>query len=290
MSIHQANLKSIVRGVYDIQKLRISMGNRIVGNFRARLGQKPGEKMDAKDKRLLDVIAAEYKRVTDGVARVPRSVKLKLEGQEVISDQTEVALIEQYLALEANESGQFRLLGRVVADHPLWPAFLDGVKGVGPAIAGVILSEIDISKARYPSSLWAYAGLDVAGDGRGRSRKKEHLVERDYTDKEGKPAKRVGITFNPFLKTKLVGVLGDQFNRRPDTLYGGILREYKHRLESHPKYGLDTETSKGHRQNMAVRYAVKRFLVDLYRAWRPLEGLAVAPEYNEAKLGHEHAA
>jgi hypothetical protein len=33
---------------------------------------------------------------------------------------------------------------------------------------------------------------------------------------------------------------------------------------------------------------IKRFLVDLYKAWRPLEGLPVAPEYGEGKLGIIH--
>lgn len=41
---------------------------------------------------------------------------------------------------------------------------------------------------------------------------------------------------------------------------------------------------------MAMRYMVKRFLVDLYVAWRTIEGLTVEPEYNEGKLGHKHAA
>ena len=44
-------------------------------------------------------------------------------------------------------------------------------------MAGVLISEFDIHRARYPSSMWKYAGLDVARDGRGRSRKAEHLVE-----------------------------------------------------------------------------------------------------------------
>lgn len=33
-----SNLKTIVRGAYDIQKNRIQTGNRIVGNFKAKLG------------------------------------------------------------------------------------------------------------------------------------------------------------------------------------------------------------------------------------------------------------
>jgi len=33
---------------------------------------------------------------------------------------------------------------------------------------------------------------------------------------------------------------------------------------------------------------IKMFLVDLYNAWRRLEGLPVAPTYSEAKLGKVH--
>ncbi len=172
-------------------------------------------------------------------------------------------------------------------------------------MAGVIISEIDISKAKYPSSLWAYAGLDVGSDGQGRSRRKEHLVDRTYINKAGNEATRVGITFNPFLKTKLMGVLASSFLRVKDSPYADIYRAYKHRLENHPKYGIANDAArvaevkekddhkyapKGHRHNMALRYMVKRFLVDLYNNWRRLEGLPVAPEYSEGKLGMKHSA
>lgn len=284
----KSNLRTIVRGAYDIQKLRIQMGNRIVGNFRAKLGQSPGTKedeMDAEGKAILADLKARFKKITDGVKTFPR--QSTFVGDEVISNYTELALLAQYVSLEKAESEHFGRLGNILNEYPIFTQFLDDVKGIGPALAGVIISEIDITRAKYPSSLWAYAGLDVAADGGGRSRKKEHLVERDYTDREGKPAKRVGITFNPFLKTKLVGVLATSFLRTKDSPYAAIYRDYKHRLESHAKYA---EVSKGHRHNMALRYMVKRFLVDLYKAWRPLEGLPVAPEYHEAKLGHKHAA
>jgi hypothetical protein len=35
---------------------------------------------------------------------------------------------------------------------------------------------------------------------------------------------------------------------------------------------------------------VKIFLVDLYTAWRTIEGLPVEPSYAEGKLGKKHAA
>ena len=283
-----SNIKTMVRGAYDIQKLRIQMGNRIVGNFKAKLGQKPSEpetELDVEGKKILKLLRERFKKITDGVKTFPRQATFK--GDEIISDYTELCLLAQYVDLESEEARHFARLGSILRDYPIFTVFLDKVKGIGPAMAGVIVSEINISKAKYPSSLWAYAGLDVAADGQGRSRKKEHLVERDYTDKDGKPAKRVGITFNPFLKTKLIGVLASSFLRSGNEQYAKVYNDYKHRLENHEKW---KERSKGHRHNAAMRYMVKQFLVDLYRAWRPLEGLVVAPDYNEAKLGHRHAA
>ena len=96
-----------------------------------------------------------------------------------------------------------------------------------------------------------------------------------------------GITFNPFLKTKLVGVLGSSFLRAGENVYSTIYRDYKNRLENHPKH---IDKSKGHRHNMAVRYMVKQFLVDLHSAWREIEGYPATLTYQEAKLGHKHAS
>lgn len=287
----QQQLKTIVRGAYDIQKLRIQMGNRIVGNFKAKLGQEAGEKEESLDEDAKDILRnlrVEFKKITDGVKAFPK--QKTFEGTEVISSFTELCLVAQYVGLEKHEDEHFKRLGQILREYPIFSEFLDDVSGVGPAMAGVIVSEIDISKAKYPSSLWAYAGLDVARDGGGRSRRKEHLRDVEYEDKDGKPQTKKGITFNPFLKTKLTGVLGPSFLKVRESPYKDAYYDYKHRLESHAKYGVDTDTSKGRRHNMAIRYAVKRFLVDLYVAWRTIEGLPVAEEYSKAKLGIEHAA
>lgn len=283
-----SNLKTIVRGAYDIQKNRIQTGNRLVGNFKAKLGQAPSEKEDTIDKegqQVLVNLRRSHKLLTEGVASFPRQATFK--GDEVISDYTELCLVDNYLELEAQEKSHFRRLGNILKGYPIYNEFLLGVTGVGPAMAGVMLSEIDITKAEYPSSLHKYAGLDVASDGQGRSRKKEHLEDSEYTDKEGEVKIKKGITFNPFLKTKLVGVLGSSFIKQsPDKcIYRKIYDDYKHRLEHMDAH---KEKSKGHRHNMAVRYMVKMFLVDLYNAWRRIEGLPVAPTYSEAKLGKVH--
>jgi hypothetical protein len=151
------------------------------------------------------------------------------------------------------------------------------------------------------------AGLDVAADGRGRGRGRfaEHLVEREYINKSGKAAKRMGLTFNPFLKTKLVAVLGSSLVKQSaeSSPYRAIYDAYKHRLETSPsmqakQVQLAAEAKDkgnkympvGHRHAMAVRYMIKRLLADLYVEWRTLAGLAVAPEYSEAKQGLKHGS
>ena len=283
-----SNLKTIVRGAYDIQKNRIQTGNRIVGNFKAKLGLAPSQKEDKLDKAgqmVLQNLRRSHKLLTDGVASFPRQATFK--GAEVISDYTELCLVDNYLELEQQEKSHFRRLGNILKDYPIYNSFLAGVTGVGPAMAGVIISEIDITQAEYPSSLHKYAGLDVAGDGQGRSRRKEHLEDSEYTDKDGKVQSKKGITFNPFLKTKLTGVLGSSFIKQsPDKCkYRKIYDDYKHRIENMDAH---KEKSKLHRHNMANRYMIKMFLIDLYNEWRKLEGLPVAPTYTEAKLGKVH--
>lgn len=372
-------IRSIVRGIYDLQKNRIQMGNRIVANFRTKLGILPSKKEDtgSEDAKILKELRKQWRRVTDGVVSMPKKmmeqIELDVNGTAIISGPAENVLISQYINILTEEERQFRDLSRIVESHPLWDAFLKDVVGVGPAMAGVILSEIDIYQAKYVSSIWAYAGLDVVTkwhlqsttvkrgnmakkqptidiptevdylteddecsivggkivgmefdmadqpkavpdnpkavdcgtvavvefnrDGYlvhatyrmfhygGRSRRQDHLTTKEYTDKEGNLQTKVSITFNPWLKTKLLGVLADQFNRRPGEKYGKILVDYKHRLKNMPRH---QDKSAGHIHNMAKRYAVKIFLQDLYNVWRRLEGLEVHPPYHEAKLGLIH--
>ena len=283
----RAKLRTMVRGAYDLQKLRIQTGNRIAGNFKVKLGQDPGSKEDDLEidaKLILVNLRQRYKRITDGLTRLPSYRNFK--GDDVIDSYTEFCLVSQYVELLSSEELQFRRLTSVLRDFDIWTQFLVDVKGVGPAMAGVLISEIDISKAKYPSSIHKYAGLDVADDGAGRSRRKEHLVDVEYVNKEGEIATKKGITFNPFLKTKLVGVLATSFLRQQGD-YAEIYNGYKHRLACSPKH---QDKSKGHRHHMAVRYMIKMFLIDLHSIWRSIEGYPATAPYHEAKLDLYHKA
>lgn len=383
-------IRSMVRGSYDMQQLRIQMGNRITANFKTKLGITPDgmseNELEKAEKKVLDTLRDSYRRITDGIiaegeesvtGKLPSQKKFK--GDEIISTYTELVLVDQYMTLLRDEEKQFSNLGKIMVGIPIYDTFLSQIQGIGPAMAGIIISEIDITKAEYSSSLWKYAGLDVVTYGKytddkgkehtltaweieayfnrkgesgemlaegkypvtyhdaGRSRRDFCLVDRVYTTKEGDEATKKSITYNPFLKTKLIGVLGSSLLRSGKNAtvdgkrLGGVKRlelakekgfvknkessastddqvtdflrmlghevkvemspyaevyyNYKNRLSNDPRH---KEKSEGHRHNMAVRYMVKRFLVNLYAAWRPLEGLIAAEEYSVAKLGLVH--
>jgi hypothetical protein len=279
--MNRAIIRTYVRSTYDIQKLRIATGNRIVSNFRVKLGIAPSKKEDDEKeaKKLLDALREQYKLLASAIMEHPRA-KFQARGQ--ITSYAEFALLSHYEELLKQEESQFRALGKVLAEVPIYNSFLSEVRGIGPAMAGVIVSEFDPHAAQYPSSFWKYAGLDVAQDGKGRSRRAEHLVDREYTTKEGKTDTRKSITFNPWLKTKLLGVLGPSFLRANNLKYRKVYDDYRHRLENRPDMAQATPAIV---HNRALRYMVKMFLIDLHREWRAIEGLPPTAPYHVAKLG-----
>lgn len=227
-------LRLLVRGAYQVQKLRIQTGNRIVGNFKVKLGQDPGtseEELEKIAKKILEDLRRDYKTLTEGVAHFPSAKKFKATG--VISEYSELCMLEQYFDLEKSEESHFKRIGQMLNMYPIWTKFLKDVKGIGPALAGILISEIDIEKATYPSSLWKLAGLDVAWDNRGRSKRKEHLIDVEYIAADGKPDTKKSITYKPILKTKLMGVAAASFLRcGKSSPYAQAYYDYKNRLEN----------------------------------------------------------
>lgn len=293
MSTTDRNLiRPIIRGAYDQQKLRIQTGNRLVANFKAKLGQEPGEteedSLSPEAEDILRKLRETYRLLGSAVSdfKKRKGDPKPFIGNELIETKTELALVEQYLDLEDQEKRTFKRVETVLETIPIYARYLVNIKGIAAAMGGVLVSEIDIHKAARVSNIWKYAGLDVADDGRGRSRRAEHLVDKEYTDKKGEQQMRKSITFNPFLKTKLY-VLGGNLLRNGNERYSKIYKDYKNRLENHEKY---KDVIKGHRHAMAMRYMVKIFLLDLYLTWRTIEGLPVSASYQEDKLGHRHAA
>jgi len=66
--VQKQKIRTLVAGVYDIQKLRIATGNRIVQSFNIQMGQAPSTKQDDMDKeaqKLISKLRDEYKLITD---------------------------------------------------------------------------------------------------------------------------------------------------------------------------------------------------------------------------------
>ena len=279
-------VRIMTRSAYDAQKLRMMVGNRLVANFKMKLGldlTRPEQDQAEQEKeamKLLNQLRAEYDRLADCM-RSKKAREAAFSENRLLTGTTEFYLADEYFGLLANEQKNFRNLEKVLEEVPIYEHFLKGVRGCGPAMSGVIVSELDPHKARTPSSFWKYCGLDVGPDGKGRTRRQEHLIDRVYTDKTGAEATRKSITYNPFAKTKLMGVLAGSF-LRCGSPYAQVYADYKQRLEHHPEH---KDKTVAHRHQMAMRYMAKRFLVDLHAKWRALEGLEVTEEYCVRKLG-----
>jgi len=266
-------VKEIVRSIYDVQDLRIQMGGRIVAHHQQRLP----EGTEAKE------IYDRLKRENELLAN--RLIEEIPTDERLLQNRMEQHLAKSYLEILSTEKALFRELERfLMLECPIYSQWMKSIRGCGAATAGMILANIDIRKAKYVSSIWRYCGLDVAKDGRGRGRYKEHLVDQEYTDKDGNNKTKKSLGYNPQVRSMLLGVTADSMIKLRSP-YRDHYDNYKHRISTDPKH---KDKTKLHIHNMAKRYMIKMFLADLYAQWRKMEGLEVHPPYSEAKQGHVH--
>ena len=126
-----------------------------------------------------------------------------------------------------------------------------------------------------------YVGEVVVSE---HGRRKGDTEMYEYVDKNGQKALKRGITYNPVLKSKLMGVLTGCLLKAKDPVYSKIYYDYKARLD---KSRAHKDLSDGRKHMMAQRYMVKQFLRNLWTTWRDLEGLPVDEPYEVAKLGNK---
>ena len=166
----------------------------------------------------------------------------------------------------------------LLKDVPAWTEFMKDVKGVGPCLAGSLVSGIvDISRFNHVSSLWHYCGMHVV-DGEAPRRKRGEK-----------------LNWHPFLRMTIYK-LTDSFIKQnaEKCLYRRLYDEKKaFYQEKYPepvtvKQGTReiTKYTKGHIHNMAKRYAGKMFLSHLWAKWRALEGLSVSDPWIIAHGDH----
>lgn len=124
-------LRALTQRAYDLQKVRISIGNRLCQAYYQAKGVQPGEKPEEvmADKHLLDAIRSDYKRLTDGLVRLPR--KGAFEPTQYLSSYSLLVMARSYEETLKAEETAFKALEGQVLDTPIWAGFLAGVKGCG---------------------------------------------------------------------------------------------------------------------------------------------------------------
>lgn len=308
-------LRNLISGYYDIQKLRISTGNRIVQSFNTQMGQAPShsqEEMDKDAEKMIQILRKEYMRITDAYVNgsyvnknketieVSKNSSIKKIIDELnknkeadvvlIKSNLDYDLMSTYISLLETEEKTKKIISKEVEKHPLWDAFFKDVKGCGPLMSAVCISYFDVHKARHVSSFWKYAGLDTVdvenedGTHVREGRSKRHTEIKEYLSKDGTIKEKNSLTYNPILKTKLLGVLGPSFLKKPGCKYEQIYRDYRNRLENRSDSDDITDL---HKYRMANRYMVKQFVRDLWVCWRGMEGYEISEPYEVAKLGYK---
>lgn len=382
-------IRCLIANVYDLQKLRISAGNRLVQSFYLQLGVAPStspDDVDKEEKKMIDRLKAEYKRITDAVAENNKSIKSNIkalresdeEGKRLtlIRNDQDFKLVESYTYLIKAEEESTKSLDKYVKQHKLWDAFFADIKGCGTLMSAVCIAYLDPYVAKYPSSFFRYCGMDTVQDEdkdgnklylekvegvvtgvkvreaygyynsegqyfgkvqmtdnlsdegnilfkgedgglyeqrqltkvvddqemliyeevesgkeyvgdvvvsqHGRKMGDTEMVE--YVDAEGNRKLKRSITYNPFVKTKLMGVLTGCLIKAKDPVYSKIYYDYKARLDNSPRYEGYTPA---HKNMMAQRYMIKQFLRNLHTEWRHLEGLPIYEPYEVEKLGNK---
>lgn len=353
MDNKKEQIRVLISNIYDLQKLRISAGNRLVQSFYLQLGIKPStspDDADKQEKKMIDVLKSEYKRITDGVAANNKSIKgqikvlndskKKEDNLEYIRDDSDYKLIDSYMYLLKAEEESIKVLEKYVKSHPMYDRFFKDIKGCGPLMSGICLAYLDPYKAPHVSCFFKYAGLDtvqdVDADGNrlfltldDRRRKVKQVFDDDGSshyydcetneeyvgevvvschgrrkgdtemqqyfvyengekaiavDVDGNPLLKRGITYNPKLKTKLMGVLTGCLLKAKDPTYSKIYYDQRQRYDNSAYH---KNKSDGQKNMMAQRYMIKQFLRDLWTTWRTVEGLEVDEPYEVAKLGHK---
>ena len=184
------------------------------------------------------------------------------------------------------EKSTLKYIESMVKDEEVYIGYLEPLTGVGPAMAGILLSQYDFEIASTPSKMWAFSGLAPGRD---------RLVKGEKSP------------FNKWLRTKLVGVIGMQLMVHNDfykEMYDNERMRVIQRLciiededpakfyeigeDGKPKWKDRKSPIKGKSHGMARRKMVKFFVRNLWVVGRVAHGYPIRPTYAEEYLGLKH--
>lgn len=168
-----------------------------------------------------------------------------------------------FLAIQAEEKRLAKELDEAVKKLDIWPLF-EQIEGVGPGIAARLISAIiDVKRFDTAAKLKRYCGVAVI-DGKFMRRRSGETCGYSNDARQA------------------LYLLAEQFNRRPDSVWGKKLREYKANLRvAHPEVEIGEGGKKrytdGHIHKMALWRTATRFVEWLYDEWMKAEITAEDP-------------
>lgn len=252
------------------------------------------------NRNLLRAMTKNFYDYQDMRIRYAGRLKVKADGTSMsgdlpdmdTTDEAMVSFMEDYEKVREMENLFKKRIEKIVKKTPEWKNFLKGVKGCGPLMSAVLISEIDIEKSTTVSKIWQYAGLNPNTNVKGKKKQGKEVVETDEFVKADRPTKGYLLPYNAYLKKKLLGVLATSFIMQGSE-YSKLYYDMKHRLQNSRKFVNGTERmwkdeSALHIDRAAKRFMIQQFLVDYYRSVRSIYGLEVRDTYAEEKLGIKH--
>lgn len=171
--------------------------------------------------------------------------------------------------LERTKNNLRKMIEVELKNYPIYTQFLSKIKGVGPALAAMLIGNTEpIDRFDNHSNLCSYFGLTLDGDGKARKRKKGEVAN-----------------WNAQGKSLICELIPDQFIKHRTPVYREIYDEEKAKqiaiLEKSGHNGW-----KGHAERRARRKVGKIFLHHFWKEWRILEGLPVPQPWVLEHGGH----
>ena len=176
-------------------------------------------------------------------------------------------------------------LESVVKQTPEWKKYFKGIKGIGPKMAAILISEIDPYKAETVSKIWQYAGLNSSMVFGKKKDKDGNVVTTTDLVRGDRPTAGYILPYNKYLKMCVGGKIATQLLMAKNPKYVAIYEGAKNFYKTNPKW---KDESDMHIHRAAVRKMLKQFLADYYAFVRPLYGLETRVPYAEEKMGIVH--
>lgn len=241
--------------------------------------------------------------------RIKAGNRIKMNVRDNLLTARDAGLLNAHLdiAMRMFEDSIKEEMAAVLEDVPMWTEWFVHLRGIGAVLAGGIIGEIsDISRFKYMSNLWSWAGYGIH-DGKAdrlTKGKKAHWnpnmkvlgwkVGQQFIKQGGwfreqydqfkieERAKNTGwvVELNP------VNMIGFKVWTEDSDGKNITKENVKAIIKSVDDDHLRIHRSDGHTNTRASRRNIKLFLGLTFMRWRELEGLPVLQPYAGGMVGH----